>query len=177
MDFLNISSLGAAYRYVVKIEKKLRHHNKWEFGYANLQQPKHGKDEANQQPLDNQSKTQKKKGKGKMKNGTRKWYDFHKIPWHNNDECRSKQSLVVGVKDKDLNLDSEYDPENIQNIQIIDADATATVATPTSHPKEPVDPEEGGCLFHLEMWVKGTPLNFIVDSGSQNNLISIEVIK
>jgi hypothetical protein len=27
------------------------------------------------------------------------------------------------------------------------------------------------------MWVKGTPLHFIVDSGSQKNLISEEVIK
>jgi hypothetical protein len=27
------------------------------------------------------------------------------------------------------------------------------------------------------MWVKGTPLHFIVDSGSQKNLISVEVIK
>jgi hypothetical protein len=57
MDFLNISSLGVAYRYAIKIEKKFRHQNKWEFGYVNLQQPKHGKDGPNQQPLDNQSKT------------------------------------------------------------------------------------------------------------------------
>jgi hypothetical protein len=27
------------------------------------------------------------------------------------------------------------------------------------------------------MWVKGTPLHFIIDSGSQNNLISKKVIK
>jgi hypothetical protein len=27
------------------------------------------------------------------------------------------------------------------------------------------------------MWVKGTPLHFIVDSGSQKNLISEEVVK
>jgi hypothetical protein len=27
------------------------------------------------------------------------------------------------------------------------------------------------------MWVKGTPLHFIIDSGSQKNLISVEVIK
>ena len=27
------------------------------------------------------------------------------------------------------------------------------------------------------MWVKGTPLHFIVDSGSQKNLILVEVIK
>ena len=27
------------------------------------------------------------------------------------------------------------------------------------------------------MWVKGTPLHFIIDSGSQNKLIFVEVIK
>jgi hypothetical protein len=27
------------------------------------------------------------------------------------------------------------------------------------------------------MWVKGTPLHFIIDSGIQNNIISTEVIK
>jgi hypothetical protein len=37
MDFLYISSLGVAYRYVVKIKQKFRHQNKWEFGSANLQ--------------------------------------------------------------------------------------------------------------------------------------------
>jgi hypothetical protein len=35
MDFLDISSLGAAYRYAVKIEQKFKHQNKWEFGSAN----------------------------------------------------------------------------------------------------------------------------------------------
>jgi hypothetical protein len=31
-------------------------------------------------------------------------------------------------------------------------------------PEEPVAPEEGECLFHSQMWVKGTPLLFIVDN-------------
>jgi hypothetical protein len=177
MDFLNISSLGVAYRYVVKIEQKFRHQNKWEFGSANLQKPKHGKDNLYQQPLDNQSKTQEKKGKGKMKNDTGKWCDFQKIPWHNTDECRSKNSLVVEVKDTELNPDSESDLENIENRQIIDADPTATVVTTTIQLEEPVDPEEGECLFHSQMWVKGTPLHFIVDNNSQKNLISANVVK
>ena len=47
MDFLDISSLGAACRYVVKIEQKFKHHNKREFGYENPQQPKYGKDGPN----------------------------------------------------------------------------------------------------------------------------------
>jgi hypothetical protein len=50
-------------------------------------------------------------------------------------------------------------------------------ATTKIHPGEPDEPEEGECLFHSQMWVKGTPLHFIIDSGSQKNLISAEVIK
>ena len=44
MDFLDISSLGAAYRYAIKIEQKFKHQNKWEFGFENTQQPKYEKD-------------------------------------------------------------------------------------------------------------------------------------
>ena len=44
-------------------------------------------------------------------------------------------------------------------------------------PSEPDETEEGEHLFHSQMWVKGTPLHFIVDSGRQKNLISAEVIK
>jgi hypothetical protein len=95
MDFLNISSLGDAYRYAVKIEKKFRHQNKWEFRFSNMQQPNHGKDDPNQQPLDNQSKKHDKKGKGKKKNDIGKWCDFHKILWHNTDECRLKHSFGI----------------------------------------------------------------------------------
>jgi hypothetical protein len=49
--------------------------------------------------------------------------------------------------------------------------------TATIQPEEPMYPEEGERLFHSPMWVKETPLHFIVDSGSQKNLISAEVIK
>jgi hypothetical protein len=60
---------------------------------------------------------------------------------------------------------------------IIDAEPNATVATTKIHPGEPDELEEGECLFHSHMWVKGTPLHFIIDSGSQKNLISAKVIK
>jgi hypothetical protein len=33
-------------------------------------------------------------------------------------------------------------------------------------------PEEGECLFHSQIWVKGTTPHFIVNNGSQKNLIS-----
>jgi hypothetical protein len=49
MDFLDISSLDAAYRYVVQIEKKVKHQNKREFRSANPQQPKYEKDIPNRQ--------------------------------------------------------------------------------------------------------------------------------
>jgi hypothetical protein len=180
MEFLDISSLGAAYRYVVKIEQKFKQQNKWEFGSANMQQPKYGKGNPNSQniqPQDNQSKPQENKGNEKMKKDTRKWCDFHKIPWHNIDECHLK--IVIGgrAQRNRLSLDSDSDLENNKRRQIIDAEPTAIVATTTIQPEEPKDNEEGEHLFHSQMWVKGTPLHFIVDSGSQKNLISVEVIK
>jgi hypothetical protein len=84
---------------------------------------------------------------------------------------------VAKVKDKERNPDSESDSENTGKGQIIDTDPTAIIMTTKIQPEEPTDPEEGERLFHSQMWVKGTPLHFIVDSGSQKNLISIEVIK
>jgi hypothetical protein len=61
MDFLDISSLGVAYQYVVKIEKKFQHQNKGEFGSTNPQQPKYGKDDPNNQLSKNQSKPQERR--------------------------------------------------------------------------------------------------------------------
>jgi hypothetical protein len=69
------------------------------------------------------------------------------------------------------------DSENTGKRQIIDVDPTTIVATATIQLEEPTDLEEGECLFHSQMWVKGTPLHFIVDRRSQKNLISVEVIK
>jgi hypothetical protein len=177
MDFLNISSLGASYRYVVKIEQKFKHQNKWDFGSVNTQQPKYDKDRPNKQFSENQSKPYEKKGHQIKNKDTRKWCDFHKIPWHNTNECRSKKSLVAEIKYKESNPDSESDYENTGKIQIIDADPTSIVMTTSIQPEEPTDPEEGERLFHSHMWVKGTMLHFIVDSGSLKNLISVEVVK
>jgi hypothetical protein len=84
---------------------------------------------------------------------------------------------VAKIKDKESNPDSEFDSENTGKGQIIDADPTAIVTTASIQPEEPTDPEEGERLFHSQMWVKGTLLHFIVDSGRQKNLVSEEVIK
>jgi hypothetical protein len=100
-----------------------------------------------------------------------------RVPWHNTANYHSKQSLVAEVKSFEsyVDFDSELEPK--RGRWIIDAEPSATVATTKLQPSEPDEPEEGEHLFHSQMWVKGTPLHFIVDSGSQKNLISAEVIK
>jgi hypothetical protein len=160
MDFLDISSLGAAYRYAVKIEQKFKHQNKREFGSANPQQPKYDKDNPNKQSPENQSKPQEKKGHGKTKKDTGKWCDFHKIPWHNTDECRSKQSLVAEIKDKELNPDSESDSENTGKRQIIDADPTAIVATASNSTRRTNRSRRGGAPFSFTDVGEGDPTAF-----------------
>jgi hypothetical protein len=172
MDFLNISSLEVAYRYVVKIKQKFRHQIKQEFVYVHPQQPKYYKYNPNKHPPENPYKLQVKKGNENMKD-TGKWCDFHKRPWHNTNELRSKQSLVSKIKEKESNPNSE----NNGRRQIIETDPTATVATAKIQPEEPTDPEEGEHLFHSQMWVKGTPLHFIIDSKSQKDLISVKGVK
>jgi hypothetical protein len=49
---------------------------------------------------------------------------------------------------------------------------SATIATTKIQLGELDELEEGKHLFHSHMWVKGTPLHFIVDSGSKKNLIA-----
>jgi hypothetical protein len=71
--------------------------------------------------------------------------------------------------------DSESNPEGGK--WIIDAEPSATVTTTKVWSSEPEELEEGERLFHSQMWVKGAPIHFIVDIGSQKNLISTEVIK
>jgi hypothetical protein len=153
MEFLDISSLGAAYRYVVKIKQKFKQRNKWEFGAANASQHKHGKGDPNTL------------NKGQSKDGQPQdnLCKFHKIPWHNTDECRSKQSLVVELKTSksDPGFDSVSEP--YKGKWIIDAESSAVVATTKIQRNEPEEPEECERLFHSQMWLKGAPLHFIVD--------------
>jgi hypothetical protein len=73
MEFLDISSLGVSYRYVVKIKNKFRHQNKWEFGSANSQQLMYDKYTPNKKPPENPSKPQENKGNGKTEKNTGKW--------------------------------------------------------------------------------------------------------
>ena len=177
MEFLDISSLGTAYRYAVKIEQKFKQ-KKRDFGSAN---PKPKGQSQGGVTQDNPSKPQEKNNTTKPKKDTGKWCEFHKSPTHNTSECRTKQSLVAELKASESDTCSDPEPEpdkgNGKGKQIIDADPSATVATAKIQKNEPEEPEEGERLFHSQMWVKGSPLQFIVDSGSQKNLISAEVVK
>jgi hypothetical protein len=58
---------------------------------------------------DNQSKPQHKMGNEKLKKDMGKWREYHKIPWHNTEECRSKQSLVVELKYSESKADSDFE--------------------------------------------------------------------
>jgi hypothetical protein len=84
---------------------------------------------------------------------------------------------VAEVKASESDEDSDSETELERGRWIIDTEPSATIATTKIHPSEPNEPEEGEHLFHSQMWVKGTSLHFIIDSGSQKNLILEEVIK
>ena len=128
MEFLNISSLGSAYRYAIKIEDKFRQKKKRDSGPVNPPQ-KQGKGNPGPQNTgqgnDNQYPPKAKKGDGKTNKDIEKWCEFHKIPWNNTDECRSKQSLVAEIKYSESDHDSDSEPNATaayNGRQIIDAD-------------------------------------------------------
>lgn len=77
--------------------------------------------------------------------------------------------------DLEVGFDSESYPD--KGKMIIDAEPNAIVATTKCQASETEEPEEGECIFHSQMWVKGDSLHFVVDRGIQKNLISAEVIK
>jgi hypothetical protein len=126
---------------------------------------------------DNQSKPQHKKGNEKLKKDMGKWCEYHKIPWHNTEECLSKQSLVAELKASESEAILTLNQIQKEGSRIINVEPSATIATTKVHPSEPEEPEEGEHLFHSQMWVKGDLLHFIVDSHNQKNMISTEVVK
>ena len=110
-----------------------------------------------------------------------KWCEFHNSHTHSTNKCRAKHSLVAELKEPESDVifypESEPEKGKDKGKQIIDADPSAIVATTKIQREDPKVPEEGERLFHSQMWVKGSPLQFLVDNGSQKNLISAEVVK
>eukprot|EP00253_Pinus_taeda_P022234 PITA_22234 len=186
MEFLDISSLGMTYQYAVKIEQKFKQ-KKRDFGSVNPKQRKGAPKSQNKgqsqgrAAQDNPPKPQAKNNAAKSKKDTGKWCEFHKSSTHDKSECRAKQSLVAELKasksDACFDFESEFDKGNDKGKQIINAEPNATIATMKVQKEEPTNLEEEEHLFHSQMWVKGSPLQFIVDSRSQKNLISAEVVK
>jgi hypothetical protein len=70
---------------------------------------------------------QAKKDTGNTKKYTGKWCNFHKIPWHNTTDCRSKQSLVAEVKAFESGAGSDSEPEPERGKWIIDTEPNATL--------------------------------------------------
>jgi hypothetical protein len=137
MDFLDITSLDVTYRYAVKIKQKFKQKRR-EFRSANSSQLKQGKGGPNPQnkgqskdghSQENQSKPQPKKGNEKSKKDTGKWCEYHKISWHNTEECRSKQSLKAELKASKSEEDSDSKSNPERGKKIINAELNATVAT------------------------------------------------
>jgi hypothetical protein len=81
----------------------------------------------------------------------------------------------VKAYESDAGSDSKLEPE--RGRWIIYVEPSANISTTKLQPGELDEPEEGEHLFHSHMWVKSTPLHFIIDSGSHKNLISLEVFK
>ena len=73
---------------------------------------------------------------------------------------------MVELKASESKVDSDSESNLEGGKQIIDDEPNATVATTKFCPSELEELEEGECLFHSYMWVKGAPLHFIVDSES-----------
>jgi hypothetical protein len=78
---------------------------------------------------------------------------------------------VDELKASELEVDSDSESNPEGGKRIINAEPSATITATKVQPSKPEEPKEGECLFHSQMWVKGDSLHFIIDKGSQKNLI------
>jgi hypothetical protein len=91
MEFLDISSLGATYRYAAKIEQKFKQ-KKQDFGSVNQKQGKGTPKPSNKGPSqggvaqDNPPNPQENNNTRKPKKDTGKWCEFYKSSTHNTSE-------------------------------------------------------------------------------------------
>lgn len=105
-----------------------------------------------------------------MKKDTWKWFEFSKSPTHNTNQCHAMQSLVTKLKASDSNAYFDFVAEPHKGND-------TTISTTNVQKTEPKDPKEGECLFHSQMWVKASLLQFIIDNEGQKNLILAEAMK
>jgi hypothetical protein len=73
---------------------------------------------------------------------------------------------VAEVKAYESYVGSNSESELEKGRRIIETEPSATVSTTKIHPDELDELKEGERLFHSQMWMKGTQLHFIIDSGS-----------
>jgi len=73
---------------------------------------------------------------------------------------------VAKFKEKESKHELDSDSKHNKGKQIINAEPTTTIMARTIQRKEPEELEEGESLFHSHMWVKGSPLHFIVERES-----------
>jgi hypothetical protein len=74
---------------------------------------------------------------------------------------------VDEVKASKSDVGSDLESKRKRGRWIIDAEPSATIATTSKvHPNEPDEPKEDEHVFHSNMWVKGTLLQFILDKDN-----------
>jgi hypothetical protein len=84
---------------------------------------------------------------------------------------------LVELKEKESDPESYSYSDMEKGNHIINVESIATISTTNIQPDKSEEIEEGDHLFHSHMWVKGNPLHYIVENGSQNNMILTDVIK
>jgi hypothetical protein len=72
-----------------------------------------------------------------MKKDMGKWCEYHKSPWHNTDECHSKQSLVAELKASESGANSDSESNLEGGKWIINDEPISMIATTKVWPSEP----------------------------------------